>query len=656
MCGIAGYVLNADASPSVRRVRSLLQAISSRGPDDEGVAYACRSTGAVSLHCAEKTAPGPQRQLPHYASRAALPRHDVGLLHARYSIIDLSPAAHQPFVSQDRSIVAILNGEIYNYIELRDELRGHGVAFRSASDTEVLVEGYRVWRDDLWPKLNGFWAVALFDATTRSVVLSRDRLGIAPLYYRETEEGVFFASAILPLTAIHPKRTKPNPEVVQGFIETSMKDFGNDTCFESVRVVPAATVVKLPEGVFRVSEGEHSTYWSLPSDPLSPADLSLADAVAQYRELFIDAVKIRLRADVPVAFELSGGLDSSSIVGAAAALGRDDITAYTIRVPEADEEPFARSVCRRHGITHRVLDDVEDTFADDAGGFAAIMEEPYHSPNIYTHYRMRRLMKAAGVSVVLSGSGGDEVLAGYEHLLWPKARADLIRRGRLTAALGYELSRSAGTAAGVMRAVRERAQWLARGVRRHGTRPWAYVRRRIESFGQQSPPAHETAPSRAERLHHGFAALSSHEQRLYQFRVGLLPYYLMSNDRFTMAIPIEQRFPFLDYRLVEFGLRLPVEYLFRNGWSKYVLRKAMAPFLPSDVVWRRRKFGFPFPHRRFLKAHATAFAPLVDRVVKEGLVRNGALGYQEALASDPTRLWRICATGLWLEMLSPVMS
>lgn len=195
MCGIGGYVLRAPVGHD-RFVTALLGPLRRRGPDDEGVCAIDRAARASRSYATGATAPALRGSIPLVGGDRPLGPHDAALVHTRYAIIDLSPAGHQPFHGPGGAITAVFNGEIYNYLELRRELQSRGSRFETATDTEVLVEGYRVWGDAVWGRMNGFWAVALYDRRTGEVILARDRLGVAPLYYRETRAGVFFASAI----------------------------------------------------------------------------------------------------------------------------------------------------------------------------------------------------------------------------------------------------------------------------------------------------------------------------------------------------------------------------------------------------------------------------------------------------------------------------
>jgi asparagine synthase (glutamine-hydrolysing) len=597
MCGVGGFVLRAPIANAAARANHLRESLRHRGPDDEGVSLIDRE-GAGSP--------------------------DVALVHTRYAIIDLSERAHQPFASADGSIVAAYNGEIYNYLELRVDLRAVVVSLRTSSDTEVLVEGYRVWGSDLWRRLNGFWAVAMYDADRKSVILSRDRMGVAPLYYRETDDGLLFSSTIRPLLA---QNDEIDADIARGFIAHGVKDFDGLTFYRGVRSFPAAAELVRPRGAFRLADATRFDFWRLPATRWTTDDLSLEDATTRVKGTLMRAVELRLRADVPVAFELSGGLDSSSIVACAATLRPTPVTTYTISVPGRDEEPFARLVRDRYGLDYHVLRGDENRFDDDGMTIDALMEEPYHSPNSFTTWQMRRAMKSDGVSVVVSGSGGDETLAGYEYEFWKPASRELHSGGAHAHALRHSAAMRFGSSARAKLTVAETIGAIKRAI------------------GVERMPARET-DTRAGRYVAGSEALSFHDRSLYQFVVAQLPYYLRNNDHLTMSIPLEHRFPFLDVDMVELGLQMPIEYLYRDGWSKYVLRLAMKDLLPDAVVWRREKMGFPFPLTEFLAARRASFESSAQQAVAAGLVE--PFDWTALLAADPVRLWRMISTGRWL--------
>lgn len=639
MCGIAGYVRVEPDEFSESRLRSLLGPIRPRGPDDEGVWLGNRRTGDSRDIRTRRTAGEAAAGSPSLGDPGARFDHDVALLATRYAVMDRSVAGHQPFVGADGTVVGVLNGEIFNHPVLREEMEAAGLRFRSRSDVEVLVEGYRRWGHELWPRLNGFWAVALYDARRRRVVLSRDRLGIAPLYCRHVDERLLFASRISPLLTAGATRPAMDRDVVRGFVETGLKDFDERTCWRSVRSLEPGVVVELGPGQAGLDTGRRRRIWHFPENSLSTDDLSLEEAVDGFRERFFDAVRIRLRSDLDVAFELSGGLDSSATVAAALAQGGDPVT-YTLKVPEADEEPIARSMLDRHALDYRVQDYDHAAFVEEADSFARIMEEPYQSPNVYAHFNLLRRMKEDGFGVVLTGSGGDEVLAGYEHDFWPAARQRLFETGHGMQARRCGLFFKFGSLARTRRTVR----WL--------TRSWTGGPDDEPAAGSREGTDGPEALTPAERLRRGYGKLGFRGRRLYHFQRGHLPYYLLADDHFSMSIPVETRTPFLDHRVVEWGLRLPAGYLFRWGYTKYVLRKAMEPYLPREILWRREKLGFPVPLTRFLRDHEPALSDVFRHVRGEHLPWLPVDGsYRSVMEEDPQRLWRICSTGLWLRSL-----
>ncbi|HUF29480.1 MAG TPA: asparagine synthase (glutamine-hydrolyzing) [Gemmatimonadaceae bacterium] len=632
MCGIAGYVL-AKPTAETGLCISLLEGVRERGPDDEGVLLVHRANAAIHLAATSRSVASARHRDVHL-SAATNVTHDVAIAHARYAVIDLSEAAHQPFSSRDGSIIAVLNGEIYNHVELRAALASEGIACRTASDTEVLVEGFRYWGADLWQRLNGFWSVVLYDARDGSVVISRDRLGVAPLYYRETEAGFFFASRIRPLLAVEPSDHTVDDVAVRCFIEAGIKDHGTDTFYSAVKCFPAATTITLARGDSRLQGTSRNRYWQLPRQRMGKSEISLADAARGMHERLVRAVELRLRSDVRVAFELSGGLDSSSVVAAAAELGHRPRT-YTIHVPERDELPWAKAVVEHFGLENTVLTASEGAFGDEAQRFARIMEEPYHSPNVYTSYAMRRAMKARGEAVVISGSGGDELLAGYEHEFWDAARKALWEEGARWHVVRHAIAHTAGSRARLRHSVRE-----AIGATKRGARAAAG----LGSRGVEQPDAFTGPASRQ-----AYRNASFDERVRFHFEVAQLPYYLRNGDHLTMSLPLEHRFPFLDWELVEFGARLPVAYLYRDGWTKYVLRRAMRGILPDSVVWRRDKMGFPFPFARFFTGHEMSLRPRAIRAMNAGYGGTDAFDYTAMALGDPLRLWRLCSTGFWLE-------
>lgn len=651
MCGIAGYLTRGRDRPRVDRIEALFRSIRRRGPDDAGICLVDRRRRTVRSYCTDDSVPEIQADLAHVRQEEPGFLHDLALLHTRYAVIDPTPGGHQPFVADEGRLAVAFHGEVFNYRELREELEAHGARFRSSSDTEVLALAYRAWGNEAWSRLNGFWAAAVYDGRTGRLVLSRDRVGIAPLYAADTSFGLLFGTSVLDLGRFVEVGPRVHRGRVKDFLETGLKDFGSETLFDGVRALSPGTCLVVEAGNHRLAEATPWTYWSLPSERIPERALSIDEAAGRLRETLADALRLRLRSDLPLAFQLSGGLDSSSVVALAAQMRQGPLATYTVSVPEDDEEPLTRSMERRFDLSRRVLRGCEQGFAADAVAFARLMEEPIQAPAAYGHHRLCREMRGDGFGVALSGSGGDEVLAGYQWDFWPAARADLFARRRVVHALRHQAALRYGT---FERATESIRGWL-RWVRSLPARALAVLKREAsDASGQRSSaPADRPSPedAGAAELLASYWNLDYEARRRFHFRVADLPYYLVSNDRATLGIPIEHRQPFLDHRLVELGFRMPVEHLFKDGWTKYVLRRAMAPMLPDEIVWRREKSGFPFPVRRLLRSGRPWLEPHLDRVRREGFLHESDRGYSGMLDEEPLRLWRFCSTGLWLHCL-----
>jgi asparagine synthase (glutamine-hydrolysing) len=638
MCGVAGYLTAAPRPAEPGRLEAMLEPIRRRGPDDEGLCLVSRRERVVRHLHTDRSVAAWRGATPHLGeARGEL--HDLALLHARYAVIDLTDEAHQPFSLAGGDIVVAFQGEIFNYVELRHELEARGGRFHTASDTEVLARAYHTWGDEAWERLNGLWAAALYDVRAGRLVLCRDRLGIAPLHLAESAEGVFFGSSALGVARACFGSARPAIDQVSDFLETGLRNVDERTLLDGVRSLPPGTFLSLPLAAGALADASLVRYWDLPGHRLGVDDLSIDEASARLRDLLSSAVEYRLRADLDIAFQLSGGLDSTTIVALAAALRDEPLSTYTVSVPEEDEEPLARTMEKRFRLSRRTLDSGEAAFGRVAAGFARLMEEPLQAPGAYGHHHMCRVMAGDGFGVTLSGSGGDEVLAGYEWDFWPAARRLLWREGRALQAEVYHAVLRFGSPA---RALGTLGDWA----------------RRAGSFADRRPPvdgsddlSRPDDPSHAGELQRTYPTLPFDARCRFHLRVADLPYYLASNDRATLGIPLEHRQPFLDHRVVELGLRMPVAYLFRRGWTKYVLRRAMEPLLPPEILWRRKKTGFPFPAARLLERSRAELEPAVRRTDEGGFSPEPATDYEGLLRSDPLRLWRKCSVGLWLDVL-----
>ena len=614
MCGIAG-IWNRDGRPvepgSIERMNAVQR---HRGPDGDGV----------------------------------MERPGLAFGHCRLAIVDTGTGGHQPRVSRDGSLWVTFNGEIHNHLELRAELVHLGAEFASSAETEILLHGYRQWKFELFERINGMWAVALWDESARELVLSRDRFGIKPLFVAEDGPTLAFASEVKALLSHRARWARPDRNRIVSFLAGASPDGTGSTFFREVRSVEAATTVCMDrEGHTRVHR-----YWSPPQGPTVPRD----DAPEELRTLLEDAVRLRLRADVPVGACLSGGLDSSSVV-TLAQRHVDHMHCFSLRTadPRLDESGFARDVVADlPGVAMHWVEPDEQGMLDVIERIVWHHDAPTPSRGRYPQWFV---LQAAGreVKVVVDGQGADELLAGYSNFRLPHALdtwAARSSKGPFAAALaslhcaGHILSsdlRPTLLAALARRAGRAvapasdllRPDALAEPLDMEDFRD-AFLHPALRAYGQ----GHLERALRGEFLRSG------------------LPELLHAEDALGMAASVEARPAFLDHRLVEFCFGLPYDEKIREGWRKSVLRRAMDGILPERVCWRRDKSGYPVPLDRWLRqadnarricdlllspnAHTREF--LVPRKLEKFVQRwrtRGLAGYALEL------LWRCVTLELW---------
>ena len=518
----------------------------------------------------------------------------------------------------------IFNGEIYNYVELRAELRALGHAFRTGTDTEVLLAAYAEWGIDCLRRFNGMWAFALWDAARRELYLARDRMGVKPLYYAHGPDWLVFGSEIKALLA-HPRvARRPNAAIVYDFLSLRLADHTDETFFDGIRRVPNAHYL-----VFRPGHAPRiERYWDAqPAFRMESSEHEELQAIERFKELFDDAVRIRLRADVPIGTCLSGGVDSSSIVVTANRLMFDELRLDRALVgdrqrtfsacfedPRFDERPFIDKVIAATGASsHRVFPS-GDKLWQELPALVAQMDEPFHSTSQYSQYNVMRLVRDSGVTVTLDGQGADELMAGY-GTYHSVLLATLVRAGHVLASAREALATWKMSGRG-----RTGAELLLRTT--YGLLPSALTTplRTVLApyFTSYSAEGRSLQVIRTE-LHeqHGARRLGWLEARsatmhdlgkrlyadVFQFS---LPCLLRYADRNSMAFSIESRTPLLDYRLVEHIFSLPLSMIVRDGWTKWVFRRAMDRQLPPEIQWRKDKMGFVTPEGVWLregKAH-----------------------------------------------------
>jgi asparagine synthase (glutamine-hydrolysing) len=520
----------------------------------------------------------------------------VALGFRRLAIIDLSDAGLQPFASDDGALRLMHNGEVYNYRELRRALEAHGHRFRTATDTEVIVRAYEQWGDRCVERFNGMWAFVLWDGSLRRLFCSRDRFGVKPFYYRWDGSRLSFASELKAFRSDPQTSLDANPRAIRDYVEQGYLDHTDETFFAGIHRLPPAHNLVLDEAGLRLER-----YWQL-----EPGERPQGDAAEAVRELFLDSIRLHLRSDVPVGTCLSGGLDSSSIVVAvdhllkteadvAAPVG-DRQKTFTAYFEDAgfDERPFAEAVVDRTRVEPHWVSFTADDLVGNVERIVESQDEPFGSTSMVAQWYVMRAAKAAGLTVMLDGQGGDEIFAGY-HTYFASYYADLLRSGKL-GELGRELGayRSLHGASAPKLAemvvrpfLPARLRWAARGRTRGGT-------------GLLSPGLRALAPTGEPNG----AIFPDHLRRTLQLILSHrgLPELLRYEDRNSMAHSLEARVPFLDYRLAELLFSLRGGELIERGRTKAILRRALGDLLPPTVRDRVDKLGFVTPEARFMRS------------------------------------------------------
>ncbi len=590
MCGIVGFSGLFDLA-ALGRANDY---IAHRGPDDSGI----------------------------FSDETAA----VGLGHRRLSILDLSPLGHQPMASADGAVVLVFNGEIYNFRELRRELEGKGAVFRGHSDTEVLLNLYLAEGEAMLPRLNGIFAFALWDRRQQSMLLARDALGVKPLYYAALDGRFAFASELKALVHLLPDAGALDAAALRRYL-TFLWCPGDGTPLTAVRKL-------LPGEAMVVRYGRIARRWiwyQLPVFHGVTPGLDEQGAVDGTLMHLREAVRRQMVADVPVGAFLSGGLDSSAIV----ALARDqnpDIRCFTIEAAggqeagATDDLPYARRVARHLGVPLDVVRIDAGRMASDLERVVSQLDEPLADPAPLNVLYISQLAREQGMKVLLSGAGGDDLFSGYRRhraLLAERWWAWLprgLRLGLATASSGMDQRLAWGRRLGKLfnGAGLDGDARLVNYFRWAGEVDLAALYSADFRAALGDEPAAEPMlaflrplPARVSRLERMLAL----EQRFF-----LADHNLIYTDKMSMAVGVEVRVPFLDLDLVEFAARIPGGLKQRGRVGKWVLKKAMEPYLPREVIYRP-KSGFGAPLRRWMRHELREL--LGDLLSADSLKRRG---------------------------------
>jgi asparagine synthase (glutamine-hydrolysing) len=500
----------------------------------------------------------------------------VALGFLRLAILDLSPAGDQPMVAPGRAAV-VCNGEIYNYVELREELSALGWSFASSGDTEVLLKGWLEWGFELLGRLNGMWAFALYDEQRRGLLLCRDRFGEKPLFWTRWRGGIAFASEVKQLAAFPGVQLRLDPRRAATYLATGRPYDGASSWFAGVEQLEPASWLWID------ADGQRTgRYFDLEQAVREVQAPASAEAWSQrFADELRDSVRIRLRSDVPVGTSLSGGVDSSAVMAEATALGHLGYHSFTLGSdePSVDESADAAAFARAMGsVWHDVRAD-GDEFSARWDHLTWHQETPVPSTSVYGQWKVLAEARAAQVIVLLDGQGADEVLGGY-HKFYAALVWDALRRRSLQA-----VPRTVGFA----RHVGGLSTVLANGHRYLGRLSGA------------PDPARWLVPGLADEERSPSVRVDDLTMRLDDIRRWSLPNLLSYVDRNAMANSIETRLPFLDPGLAALSLAMPADVLVHRGWTKWPLRRALDARGGAEPAWRRGKRWFGAPQATWLR-------------------------------------------------------
>lgn len=559
MCGISG-IIHLDRSPVPEpQIWDMIKAMKHRGPNDNGTFF----------------------------------EDGIGLGFVRLSIIDLSPAGHQPMFSHDERYVIIFNGEIFNYIEIREELKAKGHHFRTQTDTEVLIQSYVEWGEDMLHRLNGMWTFVIYDRQEKTVFGSRDRYGIKPLYYCIDGNRLIFASEIPSILAVMGRKPTADQTALFDFLIFNRTDQDENTFFTEIKKVNHGCYFKI-----RVTPDKGGVRQAMSIKKWYELRKELKEPFKdpeEFREMFVSSIALRLRSDVPIGVCLSGGLDSSSIVSTMIKdFDKRDVHTFSAVYGDGqfgDESKFIHLYKDELPNMHYIMPD-DKTIMADIPEMVRAHAEPIASTGPYAQYKVMELAKDH-VTVTLDGQGADEMLAGY-HYFFGFHFKNLLLKGKLggMASEMFSYYRKHKSMLGLLSfilfmlpaGIRARARAMEKG----------YIDEEFYS-------AHAVNANSIAGELYGSSTLQDALVNHFEYK---LEHLLKWEDRNSMWFSLEARVPFLDHRLVERTLTMPDNMIIRDGMTKHVLREAMKGRLPEPIRMRRDKIGFGTPHDEWFRTPA----------------------------------------------------
>jgi asparagine synthase (glutamine-hydrolysing) len=553
MCGITGIINKLGVDVEKNQLKKMNNKIIHRGPDSEGF----------------------------YINK------NIGLGHRRLSIVDLSDLGHQPMEYLNKYVITY-NGEVYNYLDIKEELISKGYSFKSSTDTEVILAAFDFWKEKCLEKFNGMWSFAILDIKENKVFFSRDRFGVKPLYYKETDDQFIFGSEIKQL--LNEVENEVNLDTLIESMLTHIDNHTQDTYFKNIFSFPSSHYMWYD---LSTNTKSFNKFYKLKIDK-KVRELSEDVLIDKFKKIFTDSINIRMRSDVKVGTCLSGGLDSSSIsvlAGKNYTLKNENkfnaITAKSIDHSN-DESHFAHEVANLNNIELNIVTPSYENFLTNIDEVIYTQEEPFGSPSMFMGWNVFKKAKDIGCSVMLNGQGGDEILLGYERYFSSTLKLSKPFSFFKQLILQYKNSRLSFKETFLYFFYFNNNTFRINRLKRKSLLKNRFFKNKYFEIIKKSSQSFKNSDS----------------LQLFEITTLQLPHLLRYEDRNSMRHSIETRLPFLDYRLVEFAVSLPTSLKIKNGWTKYILRKAIEDQLPSNIVWRKNKFGFEAPDKIWLNNYS----------------------------------------------------
>lgn len=626
MCGISGFFLRQPQQGTGTLVQ-MTRLLAHRGPDDEGYLLANPAEN-LTWQFAGHDSPTARQQDPGLIPSHVAAGFRLGIGFRRYAVQNKDLAGAQPFEMAGCRLA--FNGELYNYRDLRATLSERQI-FRTDTDIEVVLAAYLRWGTDCFARFRGPFAIVLYDAPKRELLIARDHFGKSPLYIAEQDGNIYWSSDIKPILAAVPEISRSfRAESVHDYIWQGIRDFGHHTFWSSIRTFPNGAWMR--KNLITGHETQHF-FWQLPknSEYINPRDVTPQQCARYLREHFIEALNRRLPAVLPKALTLSGGMDSSAIAAAYVAGGHTEpLDCFTVRYKDRrhDESGYAQALTARFpGQLRQHLIDGDDTdILGRLDDFLYLAEEPIHDPVPIVELDKLAYMKSLGFGVFLSGAAGDEVLAGYNGMPYKPFIYQYLYKNdplRLTLELPFAL-RSEPAAIG-------RSIW-----------------QKIIGRQKQSKPVRVNLPYFPEKT----LGETLHARSINMLTDYKMNYWLRSL-KFSWSLPMEPRLPFLDVDFVAFCMTIPPAYMIRQGYQKYLLRLAFAKELPDKVTWRAQKMGFPFDTAGWLQNNQPAIANSIMDIETPWISgRQVSDRYSILARQDASLLWRLVCLLRWYRLFS----